>query len=904
MSAVEFDKRKYSTDSEYMIQNLKEKKNLEKWQKLLCQAVNVFACFVDCDGTPLTALSGNPDEAARLMKAIDQEQLQNMLTRVCESTLEDQAIEETGYSNLRLAVITARAFGRPVLNWVIFGVLSDDFEEEENDRPRLLGFESMITARAFNRVIDAVSEFSRDLVSSAAHTLNAEAESRRSQYSAKALEANLKRTEALAEIIQLLENDDAIEKLMLRILRTVGSFLDLSTAALCRRTKQKDEIDILSHWCNQKEVWGLEADAAQKKPFFIKDDDKAFILSDSSGLKKEEREELETFGIHALVVIPIMILGKVDMYGVFTEKREDRIWQKEEIKFLADAVKILQSILTRRIQKNSLAGSYACLETILDNVGGAVYVRDFETGNSLFTNRNMRGIFGEELKNGNINKLLEKTIVAEKGIGELFLEDPGKWFEVYYTKMCWVDGRNVMLVALYDETEKKVYQKKLEQQAHTDFLTGLSNRMCCERDLARYVDEAGKKKKKGALLYLDLDDFKHINDGLGHQYGDVLLKAIAHNFQRIKGIENTCYRMGGDEFVIIVAPEHYQELDRIIQEIKDIFMKPWFLKDSDYYCTMSMGVVEFPDNGEVVHELIKKADIAMYESKKAGKNRVSNYTLEIGSLSGRRLDMEKNMREATAKGNQEFEIFFQPIMDIRGEKPKCTGAEALIRWNSTELGFISPAEFIPLAEYLGLINPIGNHILREACKICSYWNQNGYPDYKVNVNLSVIQLLQSDIVEIVESAIHDSGICPCNLTLEVTESLAINDMDRMKGILGRIKELGVRIALDDFGTGYSSLNHIRELPLDVIKVDQSFIRNLEMDVYAKSFVRMIAELAQVIGVNLCVEGVETEGQFYIVSRMNVGLIQGYYFDKPLKREDFEKKYAPDLPKNQKGTKKK
>ena len=163
MSTVEFDKRKYSTDSEYMIQNLKEKKNLEKWQKLLCQAVNVFACFVDCDGTPLTALSGNPDEAARLMKAIDQEQLQNMLTRVCESTLEDQAIEETGYSNLRMAVITARAFGRPVLNWVIFGVLSDDFEEEENDRPGLLGFESMITARAFNRVIDAVSEFSRDL---------------------------------------------------------------------------------------------------------------------------------------------------------------------------------------------------------------------------------------------------------------------------------------------------------------------------------------------------------------------------------------------------------------------------------------------------------------------------------------------------------------------------------------------------------------------------------------------------------------------------------------------------------------------------------------------------------------------------------------------------------------------
>lgn len=370
MLATEFDKRTYSSDCEYMIQNLKEKSNLEKWQKLLCQAVNVFAYFVDCDGTPLTALSGNPDEAARLMKAVDQEQLQNMLTRVCESTLEDQAIEETGYSNLRMAVITARAFGRPILNWVIFGVLSDVSGEEDGEKPELSGYGSTISARAFNRVIDAVSEFSRDIVSSAAHTLNAEAESRRSQYSAKALEANLKRTEALAEIIQLLENDDTIEKMMLRILKTVGSFLNLSTASLCKKAKQPEEIDILSYWCNQKEVWCFESGTGQKRPFFFKEDKKPYILSDCSGLKKEERKELEELRIRAIVVIPVEILGKVDMYAAFTEKRENRIWQKEEVKFLSDAMKILQSILTRRIQKNSLAGSYACLETILDNVGG------------------------------------------------------------------------------------------------------------------------------------------------------------------------------------------------------------------------------------------------------------------------------------------------------------------------------------------------------------------------------------------------------------------------------------------------------------------------------------------------------------------------------------------------------
>ena len=509
----------------------------------------------------------------------------------------------------------------------------------------------------------------------------------------------------------------------------------------------------------------------------------------------------------------------------------------------------------------------------------------------------MRHNFESELQDGSIHKILEKEVKGDSGISEVFLKSREKWYELYYTKIKWVDGKQVLLFALYDETEKKIYQRKIEQQAYTDFLTGLYNRMCCERDLARYVDEANRTCTKGALLYLDLDDFKHINDGLGHQYGDVLLKSIAHSFRRISGIEDTCYRMGGDEFVIIIPPGSYERLDEIADAIKKIFMKPWFLKNSDYYCTMSMGIVEFPDGGEAVHELIKKADIAMYEAKKSGKNRVARYSNEIGSKSGRRLNMEKNMREATARGYDEFEVYFQPIIDVQKNGFPCTGAEALIRWNSTELGFISPGEFIPLAEYLGLINPIGDYVLREACKCCKKWNDNGYPEYKINVNLSVVQLLQNDIVESIRKAIADTGIEPHNLTLEVTESLAINDMEKMKGILGKIKELGVRIALDDFGTGYSSLNHIRELPFDVIKVDQSFIRNLEKDVYAKSFIRMVAELAEAIGVNLCVEGVETKGQFEIIAGMHVSLVQGYYFDKPMKQMEFEEKYTSKRKRN-------
>ncbi len=619
--------------------------------------------------------------------------------------------------------------------------------------------------------------------------------------------------------------------------------------------------------------------------------EKTLVLSKNSMMGAVERDEMDQLGLKAVIIMPIVINGSINMYAYFGEKQKDRIWKLEEIKFLNDSVKILQSILTRRIQKNSLASSYASLEAILDNVGSSVFVRNLVTGAPLFVNRNMRHTFEKELKDGTMNELLDQGGRSEGGISEIFHSDRDRWYDLYYTKMKWVDGSPVLLCALYDITEKKIYQRKIEQQAYTDFLTGLYNRMCCERDLAKYVDEASKSSRKGALLYLDLDDFKHINDGLGHQYGDVLLKAISNSLQRIEGIENTCYRMGGDEFVIIVPPSGYGKFEGIITAIKEIFMKPWFLKDADYYCTMSMGIVVYPDEGDVVHELIKKADIAMYEAKKRGKNRMAQYSDKMDSKSGKRLDMEKNMRDATAKGYQEFEIYYQPIINIQEEKLPCTGAEALIRWNNAEMGFIPPSEFIPLAEYLGLINPIGNYVLTEACKSCKTWNENGHPEYKVNVNLSVVQLLQPDIVEIIEQTVVNTGIKPCNLTLEVTESLAINDMERMKEILSRIKKLGVRIALDDFGTGYSSLNHIREIPFDVIKVDQTFIKDLERDDYAKSFIKMVGDLAEAVGVNLCVEGVETRQQYMILTELCTCMVQGYYFDRPMPRESFEKKYV-------------
>lgn len=528
---------------------------------------------------------------------------------------------------------------------------------------------------------------------------------------------------------------------------------------------------------------------------------------------------------------------------------------------------------------------------ILNNIGCGICICSSQE-KVLFANERFAAFFNGKVDGKGVKELLSQALKdgKENGGGELYFEESEKWFDVRRKNIRWLDQQMAELYTVYDITEIKRYQQRIERQANNDFLTGLYNRMRCEKDLDEQICLTRERDREGALLYMDLDDFKHINDGLGHQYGDVLLQGISNSLKGIPGIESSCYRMGGDEFIILVTDTVFSRLDRILEDICGIFEKPWFLKGADYYCTMSMGIVRFPTDGDTVQEVIKKADLALLEAKKAGKNRYKFYTAKEEGSSFKRLDLEKNMRNAIIDACNEFEVYYQPIVDISKPGNPCMGAEALIRWNCGNLGVVSPADFIPLAEYLGLINPIGDHVLLQSCRRCKHWNDSGHPEYKVNVNLSVVQLLRNDMADRVKDALQQTGLDPKNLTLEVTESLAINDMARMKQILGQIKNLGVRVALDDFGTGYSSLNHIREMPIDLIKIDRCFIEDLGRDEFADAFVRIVCELAAVIGMNVCVEGVEYERQYEILKEMQIHMIQGFYFDRPMKAEEFEKKY--------------
>ena len=864
---------------------------LKNVQDYYANMAHLFLYMVDNEGKALTEMSGDPVEIGRIRAALSAKQIDDIYERIMTGNTEEQIVEDTEFSNVKLAGIAVKMNGAVALCWIVCGVF-----EEINDDNSLLHFHSTIKERDFVASLDFLRVISTKVYGNSYKWANALAESVKSKSAELEMLHELRKSEFMTDIVSLLDSDESFEEICEQMVRYVGNFADIAHAYVLRPNLNGNTVDVLGEFLKTgtPTLHGV-ANVDDVLNYMKIVGDKPTVVSYKTRLEPEAREWLTALGLTSLVALPVFTSKpnrQVAMYVVFADSAPGRMWDRDEVKFFGDAGRIIQSILEKRVQKNSLASSFKSLESILDNVGTAIYVRDIESGQILFANRIFKNTFAKEMEDGTIARLFERDVNYNSGSSyyEIEYQQKRRWYDLNTTYIRWVDGRRVLLCSIFDITDKKLYQQKIEQQANNDFLTGLYNRMSCERDLAHFIEEAKLNHSKGALLYLDLDDFKHINDGLGHQYGDVLLKAISHCLSRINGVENSCYRMGGDEFIIIIPHTSIHKFDAIIEEIRVVFNKPWFLKGADYYCTTSMGIVTFPDEGDSVQDVIKKADIAMYEAKRAGKNRTAFYSDSRDSDSSKRLDMEQSMRDATSSDYKEFEVYYQPIIDIhRGSI--CTGAEALIRWNSSELGFVSPGDFIPLAEYLGLINPIGNYVLREACIACKHWNDNGHPYYKVNVNLSVVQLLQNDVVETIENIIKETGINPRNLTLEVTESLAINDMVRMKRILGSIKKLGVRIALDDFGTGYSSLSHIREIPLDVIKVDQSFVKDLAVDQYAQAFVRMVGELAEALGVKICVEGIETEEQLRVLDNMNIRLIQGFYFDKPMRKYVFEEKYV-------------
>ncbi len=623
-------------------------------------------------------------------------------------------------------------------------------------------------------------------------------------------------------------------------------------------------------------------------PFFT---GRPYTISSNSDMPSEFREFFDTMQIKAGGFFPLFIREEAQMYVQFVSFN-DRAFEQSEIKFMTSVVRVLQAILTRRVTMNSLTGSYMTLEAILENAGCGMQVVDVEHGEVLYSN----SVFKDMILNQHDKEHLEELLVS----GELQTDAKTKfhatgadrWYDISFDSIKWVDGREARLYTLYDITLIREYQMKIEHQANTDYLTGLKNRKRFELDILSEIRRSERTGQNGALILIGLDDFNNINDTLGHAFGDDLLRKVAEVLEKIAAKAASVYRLGGDEFVLLVASGSGREIDSILHKVRQKFAERWFVGDKECYCTASVGVAYFPIKGDVGLDVFARADMALREAKKSGKNRVAFYNDAQKEKSNKRLSLEMALREAVQAGCEEFEVYYQPLVDISKEGFPCCGGEALLRWNSSRMGtMIMPVDFIPVAEHLGLILDLGYHVLLEAAKMCKHWNDFGHPEYKVNVNLSVSQLVQGNIVDTVEEVLKKTGVNPSNLTLEVTESLAIYDIENMTRILKELRKLGVRVALDDFGTGYSSLSYLKYLPLDVIKIDKSFVDEIGENSFSGAFIDTVSKLADALNANVVVEGVEKKEQADALTGMNIDMIQGYLYDKPLPASDFVKKYV-------------
>jgi diguanylate cyclase (GGDEF)-like protein/PAS domain S-box-containing protein len=437
-------------------------------------------------------------------------------------------------------------------------------------------------------------------------------------------------------------------------------------------------------------------------------------------------------------------------------------------------------------------------------------------------------------------------------------------------------------------TERKLHEEEIQFQATHDALTGLPNRTLLYDRMQQAILHSERYGNLTAVAFLDLDQFKFINDSLGHQVGDELLKITAQRLTNCLRSSDTVARQGGDEFVLLLGNQPNEEaithtLQRVLVEVA----QPWIANDLEFQVTCSIGVTLCPPDGKDVETLLRNADSAMYKAKELGRNNFQYFAAEMNSTVTDRLELLNRLRQAIP--NDELVLHYQPKVCLQTKE--IIGAEALIRWNSAQSGMVSPGMFIPLAEETGLIIPIGEWVLHAACLQNHAWQDAGYAPIPISVNLSPRQLARGDIVEVVERVLAETGLEARYLELEITESVMATDVEKSFSMLSQLRALGVKISLDDFGTGYSSLSYLKRFPVDTLKIDQSFVRDIASDQDSAAIVKAIISLGQNLNLVVLAEGIETEAQFQFLLKNGCNQGQGYLMSRPVPHQDFLQKLA-------------
>ncbi|MCE5314994.1 MAG: EAL domain-containing protein [Armatimonadota bacterium] len=433
-------------------------------------------------------------------------------------------------------------------------------------------------------------------------------------------------------------------------------------------------------------------------------------------------------------------------------------------------------------------------------------------------------------------------------------------------------------------TEKKIYEKQLDHLAHHDHLTDLPNRLMFSDRLTQCIAQAARKGEKVAVLFLDLDQFKMINDTLGHTTGDILLKSVSERLQRCTREADMIARMGGDEFTAILCDiAAASDVEAITKRIIDVFSNPFIIAEKELFVTVSIGVGIYPTDGADVETLVKNADSAMYRAKEHGRNNCQFFNKAHNAAVAKRMQIENSMRSAIERN--EFILHYQPRTDITTEN--ILGAEALIRWHHPKLGLVPPSQFIPIAEENGLIIPISDWVMGTACAQNKLWQTKGLSPITIAVNVSARHFLQDNLVDTVRETLEVTGLQPDHLELELTESVLMHSIDIAVSTLYKLKDMGLKLSVDDFGTGYSSLTYLKRFPIDTVKIDQSFIRDLTTNPDDAAIARAVIAMAQSLKLKVIAEGVETLEQLQFLAGMGCDEIQGYFVSRPVASDEFE-----------------
>ncbi len=426
--------------------------------------------------------------------------------------------------------------------------------------------------------------------------------------------------------------------------------------------------------------------------------------------------------------------------------------------------------------------------------------------------------------------------------------------------------------------------RELEKIASHDALTELPNRRQFEEELDRCIGYAKRYDTKFAVLFIDVDNFKSINDGFGHAVGDSALKLVSAKIYTELRQEDFFARLGGDEFAIVLTHlKDYESAGKVADNIRRLFQSKQTIDDNDIYVTISIGIACFPYAGDCRNELIQNADIAMYRAKQDGKNTNMYYSKELSEGYKQRTAVEKDLQKALS--DNQFYMVYQPIYDLKTRKP--VGVEALIRWQHPQLGDISPVDFIPVSEEMGLIQQIGMWIISTSCKQFSHWCKQGYNDFLYSINLSPKQLQQPELVRFTKEAMEGLEIKPESLAFELTETMIMQKTTDSESMLKQLHDMGIKICIDDFGTGYSSLVRLRHMPLYALKVDKSFVQDIIEDRSDEIIVKTILSLSNSLGLKSIAEGIETEEQLTFLIDNGCQFGQGFYFSKPCSPDKIE-----------------